>query len=512
MLFEQELAICLRSRFGLIIVVSLEEERLLDAVRTACQRIASRGFTWDVGDGFTDLDKFSPGGGAQSDSKLPRAMDPRTALEAIDAYEGPGLFVLKDFHDCWTNAPVKRKLRSVVQRLKYTQKNILVITPTTRIPEELRDEVEFLDFPAPGEETLRRVLEPLMKTPGLRDNLTEEGRGKLVEAAVGLTTAQAQRVFSRAIVSNGTLDNSDIELVHGVKRQIIRDSEALEFCTNTELPEHVGGLDLLKNWLRLRERAFTHAAREYGLPVPKGIALIGIPGTGKSLTAKMVANLWNVPLLRLDIGALFGSLVGESEERTRRALRLVESVAPCVIWIDEIENALTRGGLDSGTSNRVFGTILTWMQEKTSPSFVIATANDIAALPPELLRKGRFDDVFFLDLPTLHERRQIVAVHICRRGRIPENYDVERLARESEGYVGAEIEQAVIEAMYAAFYEGREFTTEDISDALSKLVPLSVSQRERVEILRNWLAEGRAQSASLPEESPEPRPFSPRIV
>jgi len=247
----------------------------------------------------------------------------------------------------------------------------------------------------------------------------------------------------------------------------------------------------------LRERAFGQSARDYGLPAPKGIALVGIPGTGKSLTAKMIGGLWHMPLLRLDVGALFGSLVGESEERARRALRLAETIAPCVVWIDEMEKALAHGGNDSGTSTRVFGTILTWMQEKTAPCFVVATANDISRLPPELLRKGRFDEIFFLDLPTLEERREIMAVHLRKRRRLPRDYDLDQLAAASEGYVGAEIEQAIVEAMTVAFYEEREPTTDDIVEALGRTVPMLVSQRETVGALRAWLREGRAQSASF---------------
>jgi SpoVK/Ycf46/Vps4 family AAA+-type ATPase len=212
----------------------------------------------------------------------------------------------------------------------------------------------------------------------------------------------------------------------------------------------------------------------------------------------MIGGLWQLPLLRLDVGSLFGSLVGESEERVRRALQLAETVAPCVVWIDEIEKGLAHGGLDSGTSTRVFGTILTWMQEKTAPCFVVATANDIASLPPELLRRGRFDEIFFLDLPTEEERREIFSVHLRKRRRMPQDFDVAALAAQSEGYVGAEIEQAIIDAMYIGFNDDqREFSTQDVLQSLRRQVPLSVSQRENIEALRNWLREGRAQSASF---------------
>lgn len=259
----------------------------------------------------------------------------------------------------------------------------------------------------------------------------------------------------------------------------------------------------------MRERAFTQEARNYGLPSPKGIALIGIPGTGKSLTAKMIGGLWRLPLLRLDVGSLFGSLVGESEERTQRALQLAQTVAPCIMWIDELEKAFAFGGMDGGVGKRVLGTILTWMQEKTAPCFVVATANDISSLPPELLRKGRFDEIFFLDLPTAAERQEILTVHLRKRQRLPQDFDSVKLARESEGYVGAEIEQAIIDAMYVGFNASREFTTADISAALKHQVPLSVSQQETIGALRNWLKEGRAQSASFQEIREAEQQFVP---
>jgi SpoVK/Ycf46/Vps4 family AAA+-type ATPase len=255
----------------------------------------------------------------------------------------------------------------------------------------------------------------------------------------------------------------------------------------------------------LRERAFTQDARDYGLPAPKGIALIGIPGTGKSLTAKMIAGLWRLPLLRLDAGALFGSLVGESEERTRHALSLAETIAPCILWIDELEKAFSFGNGDSGTSQRVFASLLTWMQDKTAPCFVVATANNIAALPPELLRKGRFDEIFFLDLPNADERKEIFSVHIKKRKNLLEEFNLDRLVSESDGFVGAEIEQAVIDAMYIAFNQGmRKITTEDVLISLKRQVPLSRSQREVVQNLRSWLQEGRAVSASVPETQEVP--------
>lgn len=489
MTIEQELDAYLRSRTTLMVLVSGEEERALQTVKSVCERMRRNCVTWDAADGFLYL--------SGSGAALPAAKDVKTALEQMQKLDGEFLFVLKDFHEYWNNFEIKRRLRSLAQGLKFTRKSMLITTPGARVPDELRDEAVVMELALPSAADLGAVLNKLIQTPGVRVNLTKQGQEKLVQAALGLTAAQAQRVFAKAIVCDGTLDDRAIDLVTREKKQIISESKALEFYPVTETADDVGGLGALKDWLRLRERAFTQEARDYGLPAPKGIALIGIPGTGKSLTAKMIGGLWRLPLLRLDVGALFGGLVGESETNTRRALGIAETVAPCVLWIDEIEKALAQRNLDGGTSARVFGTILTWMSEKTAPCFVVATANEIARIPPELLRKGRFDEIFFLDLPSESERREIFQVHLTKRKRMSSDYDLDRLARESPGYVGAEIEQAIIDAMYVGFNEHRrEFTTEDISAALRRQVPLSVSQREVVDSLRQWLSEGRAQSAS----------------
>jgi AAA+ superfamily predicted ATPase len=489
--FEQQLDVYLRARFTLIVLVTPEEVRALETIKAVCERTKRPCLMWDTADNFQWL-------GAAAGS-APSAKEPLAALEHIDKAGDEALYVLKDFHEYWGNAQIKRKLRSVAQRLKFTKKSILITCPAHKIPEEFKDEAVVVDFPHPSVSELEAVFNRIARAPGVKLNLTKLGRDKLVQAALGLTAAQAYRVFARAVVTDGVLDDRDICLVTEEKKQIIRESEALEFYEVTATPDDVGGLDVLKEWLRLRERAFTQEARDYGLPSPKGIALIGIPGTGKSLTAKMIGGLWRLPLLRLDVGSLFGSLVGESEERARRALHVAGMMAPCVVWIDEVEKALAHGGQDAGTSTRVFGSILTWMQEKKAPVFVVATANDISSLPPELLRKGRFDEIFFLDLPTVEERREIFAVHLRKRHRLPQDFDIARLAQESDGYVGAEIEQAIIDAMYVGFNSEREFTTEDISAALKRQVPLSVSQRETIDGLRDWLQAGRAQSASLPE-------------
>jgi SpoVK/Ycf46/Vps4 family AAA+-type ATPase len=496
--FSRKLNVSLRARVTLIVVVTPEEERVVSKIQEVCDTWdpPRQCVTWDSVDGFSVI--------AGNRNFHTQSRDPLAALDDIQKTDENAVIVLKDFHEYWNNPQVKRRIRNFSQKFRYNRRSIVIVTPAQRVPEEIRDEAVLVHFPPPGAAELSSDLDLLLATSGISHTLSKAGKEKIIQAALGMTLNQARRSFAKAIVTNGTLDDTDIDTIIADKKDILSHSDALEFYSLTETPDNVGGLLVLKDWLRLRERAFTEEARDYGLPSPKGIALIGIPGTGKSLTAKMIADLWHLPLLRLDVGALFGSLVGESEERTRRALSLAETIAPCILWVDELEKAFAFGSGDAGTSQRVFAHLLTWMQDKTAPCFVVATANNIAALPPELLRKGRFDEIFFLDLPSTAERREIFAVHLKKRKCVPADYDLDRLARESEGCVGAEIEQTVIDAMYHAFNEDmRRVTTADILTCIRNQVPLSISQRETVALLRGYLAEGRAVSASRPASRPE---------
>jgi len=489
--FARRLNVSLRARVTLIVVMTPEEERVVSRIREVCESWdpPRQCITWDSVDGFQIVT-------GNKNFHTP-SRDPLLALDEIQKADENAVIVLKDFHEYWNNPQVKRKLRSFSQKSRYNRRSIVIVTPSRKIPEEIKDEAVLVHFPPPSPAELSADLDLLLETSGITSSLSKAGREKIIQAALGMTLNQARRSFSKVIVTRGNIGDEDIDTIIADKKEILSQSDALEFYSLTETPDNVGGLSALKDWLRLRERAFTSVARDYGLPAPKGIALIGIPGTGKSLTAKMIADLWHLPLLRLDVGALFGSLVGESEERTRRALALAETIAPCILWVDEIEKAFAFGSGDAGTSQRVFAHLLTWMQDKTSPCFVVATANNIAALPPELLRKGRFDEIFFLDLPNTDERREIFAVHLKKRKCIPSDFDLDLLARESDGYVGAEIEQTIIDAMYQAFSEDmRRLNTADIITCMKRQVPLSVSQRETVAALRAYLAEGRAVSAS----------------
>lgn len=485
----QEIELLLRSRFTLIVVVTLEEERVVQILREIAERRLRALYTWDTADGFKAI--------TERNTPIQSGQTELDALCQIAKSPDGAVYLLKDFHESWNDKKIKRKLRTVAQDLIYTKTSIVVTTPRNEIPEELKDKAVIIELPLPDISVLSESFDALLKHPGLKKEITADERDRFLQAALGLTTSQAQRVFTKALVRDGSLREDDINLVTEEKRALIRESQALEYHPVSEDPLSVGGLTVLKNWLSTRTKAFSSAAQDYGLPSPKGIALIGIPGTGKSLAAKMIGNMWKLPLLQLDAGSLFGSYIGESEERTRKALRLVETVAPCILWLDEMEKALSHGGNDSGTSTRVFGTILTWMSERRAPVFVAATANDISSLPPELLRRGRFDEIFFLDLPNKSERVEIFSVHLRKRKRDVSKFDVNMLAEATNGFVGAEIEQSVIDALYISFNANREVTTDDILQACKRTIPLSISQQERIEYLRSWLTEGRAVSASV---------------
>lgn len=510
---DLEIEKMVRANYNVVVMLTSEEGRAISIVNRVCEtkldkdprdKKQGRGrtlATWDLADGFKQISPQTEDNVFQAEGITPKA-DPVNALSVIDKFEGSAVFILKDFHEFWEQPIVKRKLRNLAQKLEPRGKCIIITNPGKRLPDELKDDVGVIDLPMPREEELNEILENLSQTVDIKVDLDEEQKQRFLRAALGLTSQHAKRVLTKAaVVSKGRINESHIKLITEEKRQVIRQSEALEFFPVSETMDDIGGLEQLKEWLQIRQGAFSEEARNFQLPPPKGLALIGIPGTGKSLTAKAIGAAWRLPLLKMDTGALFGGIVGESEERTRRALSVAETVAPCILWIDELDKAFAQGGLDGGTSARVFGSILTWMQDKTAPVFVVATANNIASLPPELLRKGRFDEVFFLDLPTEEERKQIFAVQLQKVKRPVHAYNIEILARQSEFFVGAEIENAILDAMYLAFYDGqRPMVTEDIVRSLKKLIPLAESQKEQVGKLRDWLREGRAISASFPNK------------
>lgn len=488
--FAQELGLLIRARYPFIYVPTVEEERLESVIGQVARRLGQWGvYVWDFVEGIQ---------GNPNDQGFARR-NPLQALEFLEKLppHAPALLVLRDYSRFLEDVSVARKCRNLNRVLKAQPKSVIFVAPEVRLPLELQEIVTVLPFGLPTAEELRRELTQMVQ--GLPQPPSPELLEDLVRSCQGLSLERMQRVIGRALAQRGKLTEADVEEVLLEKRQIIQQTQILEFCTPTVTLNDVGGLDNLKLWLQRRQKAFSPAAREYGLPYPRGLLLAGLQGTGKSLTAKAIAHHWHLPLLRLDVGRLFAGLVGESESRTRQMIQITEALAPCVLWIDEIDKAFsaTDSRSDGGTTNRVFGTILTWLAEKESPVFVVATANQIQVLPPELLRKGRFDEIFFVGLPTWEERQSILQVHLSRlRPHTWQTYDIARLAWETPDFSGAELEQAIIEAMHIGFSQGREFTTDDILEAASQIVPLARTAQEQVQLLQQWASTGKIRSAS----------------
>lgn len=495
-----ELSALFRANVPLINLVTYEEDRVVRTLELLESRLGI--YTWDLADGMKVIREAGtpmPKKELTSDTLLPFLADQAPAGCVV---------VLKDFHHTWNakKGPVTRKLRNMAAGLRAKNQFLVMITPVRDLPVELKDDVLVVDVPPPGVADLAALFEEVTSKLPREQLPRKEVREKLIQSALGLTTTQARLAYSQVFAQFGRFDDRGIKCVTLAKRQVIRESGALEFWPAEEGESDVGGLDLLKNWLAKREKAFSEEARQAGVPYPRGVALIGIPGTGKSLSAKMTSGLWKLPLLRLDVGAVFGSLLGESEQNIRKAIQLAETVSPCILWVDEMEKAFAGAGAGmsgSGAATRVFGTFLTWMQERKSPVFVIATANDIGALPIELM--GRFDRTFFLDLPNEIERRQIFLIHLKRAGvAFPErSLRFDDLVERSRGFVGREIERVVREAQFSAFAdENREIEQADIDTALAEVVPLSKSHADVIEGLQKWRKEGLASPASSEEQRP----------
>lgn len=474
---DQELETLIRARYPIVYVVSWEERRVEETLREICQRRGKKLVQWTITGGL--------GGNIG-------ARDPIAALDQILAAADQSVFLLKDFHPFMTDHVVVRKLRDLIHALKTSYKTLILLSPMLKLPVELEKEITVVDYQLPTTQDLDRLLEGIVQSvrgnPNLRIQMTGEEREQILKAASGLTSNEAENVFAKSLVERRGFD---IDVILGEKEQIIRKSGILEYYRTSDAFGDVGGMDLLKEWMSQRTASFTDKAQEYGLPEPKGILLLGVQGCGKSLTAKAIASLWRLPLLRLDVGRIFAGIVGSSEENMRKAIATAESVAPAILWIDELEKGFSgtqsSGISDGGTTSRVFGTFLSWMQDKKAPVFVIATSNDVSALPPELMRKGRFDEIFFVDLPSAEERKEIFAIHLRKRRRDPDLFDLEVLAGQSVGFSGAEIEQVVVSALFTAFHDGaRELTNDDLSEALAVSVPLSRTMREGIADLREW--------------------------
>jgi len=490
MSFTQEFNLLLKARYPIIYVTTIEEDRLEYTVRNCIKKNGNRGiYIWDFVEGY--INNPNNNGIAKR--------NPLQALEFIEKItpDTPAIFLLKDFNRFLNDVSISRKLKNLIRILKTQPKTIIIVAPDVSIPNEFIDTITILEFQLPQLNEIKQELNRLINS--LNQKIDNNVFETLVNSCQGLSLERIRRVLSKIIALNKTLDTRAIELILKEKRQIIYQTQILEFCLSENTITDIGGLKNLKNWLTQRSKSFSNRAKNYGLPAPRGLLLIGIQGTGKSLTAKAIANDWQLPLLKLDFGRLFGGIVGESEMKIRQMIQIAETLAPCILWIDEIDKTFGQinSRSDSGTTSRVLGTFITWLSEKTAPVFVVSTANNFDVLPVELIRKGRFDEIFFVGLPLEEERKLIFSVHLSKlRPDSWQNFNINILSQESKNFSGAEIQQSIIEGMHIAFNENREFTTNDIRKGLKEIIPISKMNFEEIESLQNWALSGRFRIAS----------------
>ncbi len=481
------LDLLIKSRTPLIWIKTKEEERLYKFLESTCKRLnKKRIISWDCVNGIR---------GSLNEEKQ-FSNNPLGILNWIknQSNEVSTILLIKDFHKFYDDPSISRTIKEISFSLKASTHNVIFSSHIYPSSEELDELLTIIDLPLPDQKELKA----LIKNIALKSDssIEDSDLNELAMASSGLSELRVRQVAARALTQRGRISKADLKDIIEEKKQAISRSEILEFFDSKSQQKDIGGLKILKNWLHQRHQAFSSEAREYGLPLPKGVLLVGPQGTGKSLTAKAIASNWSMPLLKLDVGRLFSGLVGSSEARTRETISRAEAMSPCILWIDEIDKGF--GGdarSDGGTSQRVLASLLTWMAEKESAVFVIATANAIDRLPPELLRKGRFDEIFFLDLPKEEERLTILDLHLKKR-RPNYNFQLSTVVDRTNGYSGAELEQSVIEAMHHAFSERREITERDLIKAVSELIPLSRTAKEQIDLLKEWSSTGRARQAS----------------
>lgn len=506
----------LKARFPMIYISTWEENRVAQMIEEIVSderliKTIRKVYVWSQTDGLSTYDGI-----------IKNTTAPLGALDYIVECKEASVFLLKDFHVYLTprqpaDYALIRKLRDMVNVLRESSKpkNVVFVSPILQLPEELQKEVTVVEFDFPSFNEIENLLDEMITVnkdnPNIKIQMSDMEKRQLCKTALGLTLQEAENALARAMVQNGQLSIQEIDIILEEKRQVIKKTGILEFVKSDLNVEDVGGLENLKRWLLKRNKSWKEEAQKYNIPAPKGVLITGVPGCGKSLTAKAISMMWQLPLLRLDMGKIFSGLVGSSEENMRKAIKTAEAVAPSILWIDEIEKGFSGTGAgDSGTSTRIFGTFLTWMQEKTKPVFVVATANNIDKLPSELLRKGRFDEIFFVDLPTLKERMKIFEVHLKKRlknkeivGNITlDEEELKHLAQLTEGFVGAEIEEVVTAALFEAFSEDRKIEIVDLEKVIHNMVPLSVTQSEQITAIREW-ANVRAVAATAKEDRAE---------
>jgi ATP-dependent 26S proteasome regulatory subunit len=545
----ERLKVLINSSTPIVVMETVEEVQAVSLVRSACSDLNLAVFEWTIADGLVRSGSGAPVAAPQASAarasaipqgnsegdRLARAIlgslggdaavgsaggkpasiynstDPVQALANLEAMTVEAVFVLKDFHRHLDSPVVVRRLRDVGQKFQTNRRTLVITAPSIEMPPELASLVEYFDLPLPDVDRLRAIIKDtytrMAGTHTLKLQLDADGVDTLAANLRGLTEEEAERAVSQAIVSRYALSADCITDVLAAKKALLKRSEMLEFVDANENMASIGGLENLKNWLAQRRGSWDPEARQFGLEPPKGVIILGVQGCGKSLCARAVAGEWNLPLVKFDTAAVYDKYIGETEKRIQKVFKVAEGLAPCVLWIDELEKVFAGSGPDSasadaGVSSRLLASFLSWMQDRKAPVFVAATCNNVTVLPPELIRKGRFDELFFVDLPNSAERKQIFSIQLTKRKRNPADYDLDRVAAAAQGFSGAEIESVVQTALYAAFSRKQELKTEDLLTALSSTVPLSTTRAEEIAELRNW-AQQRAVWASAGEAKRE---------
>lgn len=518
----ERLKILIDSSTPIVVMETVEEMRAVRSVRAACTALNLAVFEWSIASGLSRCgdthevtssalaSSYATGGGTDTNAQaIYNSREPAQALGNMEGMTVEAVFILKDFHRHMDDPVVVRRLRDVGQKFSTNRRTLIITAPSIEVPPELASLVEYVELPLPDPQRLRQIIDEtsvrMGKTRTLKRSLDVAGMSALIDSLRGLTEEEAERALSQAIVSRYGLTPEIITDVLQAKKELLRRSGMLDFVDASEDMQSVGGLENLKRWLAQRRGAWEASASDFGLDPAKGVIILGVQGCGKSLCAQAVAGEWNLPLVKFDSAAIFDKYIGETEKRIQKVFKVAEGLAPCVLWIDELEKVFAGSGpdsasVDAGVSSRILASFLSWMQDRKAPVFVAATCNNVTVLPPELIRKGRFDELFFVDLPNLAERKQILGIQLTRRKRNPDEFDLQIIASAARGFSGAEIGAAVQAALYAAFAVKQPLTTQNLLTAIAQTVPLSTTRAEEIQELRAW-AQTRAVPASAQESS-----------
>jgi len=537
----ERLKILINSSTPIVVMETVEEVRAVAFVRSACAELGLPTFEWTIADGLVRSGSNAAVGLPGAAASLPLAQsgpslaargaalnrdsepnapaiyntrEPVQALATLESMTLDGVFILKDFHRHMEDAVIVRRLRDVGQKFSANRRTVVITAPAITIPPELTSLVEYLEIPLPNQQRLHQIIEEtfarMSQSYTLKRKLDAVGLDAMAGNLLGLTEEEAERAVSQALVARYALSPEAVTDVLEAKKELLRHSGMLQFVDVSETMASIGGLENLKRWLAQRRGAWDEAARAFGLEPPRGMVVLGVQGCGKSMCARAVAGEWKLPLVKFDSSAVFDKYIGETEKRIQKVFQVAESLSPCVLWIDELEKVFAGSGpdsasVDAGVSSRILAAFLSWMQDRKAPVFVAATCNNVTALPPELIRKGRFDELFFVDLPNQAERKAILAIQLARRKHNPAEFDLEQIARAADGYSGAEIDAALQSAMYRSFADKQSLTTQSLLQALAVTVPLSTTRAEEIEALREW-ARSRAVPASLADAKAQATP------